>query len=369
MFSRLIDHHCHGVSPANLDRAGLEALMSESHRPASPFFGSQFDKPLGLALRRHCAPVLGLEPMADAAEYAEQRQSLGADEVNRRFLRATGVSEMLIDTGHRRDDILGCAEMETLSGVPCPEVVRIEAVFESVVDADDPLTAFAEALHGRTANAVGLKSIVAYRAGFRIDQTRPLQSETRAALDRWRIMRDGDGPQRLEDPVLLMHALWTGLDLAAVRKLPIQLHVGFGDRDIAMPDCDPTHFTPFIAAAEDREVPVTLLHCYPFEREAAWLAEVYSNVFFDVGAVLNYTGPSAVRVLRDAMEMGMFSKQLYSSDAFGLAELHHLGRVQFEAALNKVLSGWIADGACTLRDADRIAEMIAWQNAARIYSL
>lgn len=369
MFERLIDHHCHGVSPANLDRAGLEALMSESHRPASPFFGSQFDKPLGLAIRRHCAPLLGLEPMAAPADYAAQRQALGAEEVNRRLLCAAGVSEMLIDTGHRSDDILDCTGMAALSGVPCPEVVRIEAVFESVADADDPLAEFAEVLHGRAADAVGLKSIVAYRAGFSIDQARPSQSDTVAALDRWRINRAGDGPKRLEDPVLLMHALWIGLDLAAERKLPIQLHVGFGDRDIAMPDCDPTHFTPFIAAAEERAVPVTLLHCYPFEREAAWLAEVYSNVFFDVGAVLNYTGPSAVRVLYDAMEMGMFSKQLFSSDAFGLAELHHLGRVQFEAALNRVLSSWIADSACSLRDADRIAEMIAWQNAARIYPL
>ncbi|MEM9659674.1 MAG: hypothetical protein AAF961_15040, partial [Planctomycetota bacterium] len=39
---------------------------------------------------------------------------------------------------------------------------------------------------------------------------------------------------RLEDPVLLRFALWCALDLAAPAALPLQLHVGFGDRDIFM---------------------------------------------------------------------------------------------------------------------------------------
>ena len=77
----------------------------------------------------------------------------------------------------------------------------------------------------------------------------------------------------------------------------------------------------------------------------------------------------AIRTMEQALEMGPFFKQLYSSDAFGLAELHYLGRVQFERTINKVMSQWLSDGDVTLRDADRIIQMISHENADRIYHL
>ena len=39
-----------------------------------------FDSMLGLAVRRWCAPVLGLEPHASAEDYLTRRQQLGAGE-------------------------------------------------------------------------------------------------------------------------------------------------------------------------------------------------------------------------------------------------------------------------------------------------
>ena len=73
----LIDHHCHGVVPQDLDLARFEALMSESYRPA-PSGTSQFDKPLGLVVRRFCAPMLDLEPFCSGHDYVERRRALGA---------------------------------------------------------------------------------------------------------------------------------------------------------------------------------------------------------------------------------------------------------------------------------------------------
>jgi predicted TIM-barrel fold metal-dependent hydrolase len=371
LFGDFVDHHCHGVVTAALERPRLEALMSEAHRPASPYFGSQFDKPLGLMVRRFCAPVLGLEPLAPAADYAARRLALGPDEVNRRLLRAAGVAEMLIDTGHRAAEIADPEAMAALSDARAREIVRIEAVMEAAArgagSAAEALDAFDAALAERAAGAAGLKSIVAYRASFALDQSAPSRAAALAAMGGWLGEGAAEGLSRLSDPTLLRHALFTGLELCAARRLPLQLHVGFGDRDIAMPRCDPTVFAPFIEAAEAREVPVTLLHCYPFERDAAWLAEVYSNVFLDVGAVLNFTGPSARRVLADAMEMAPFSKHLYSSDAFGLAELHLLGRIQFERAFRAITDGWIAAGDATAADVERLARAVAHGNARRIY--
>ena len=57
----LVDHHCHGVVPGDLDRRSFEGLISEGFEPA-PEGGSHFDSPVGLAIRRWCAPVLELPP-------------------------------------------------------------------------------------------------------------------------------------------------------------------------------------------------------------------------------------------------------------------------------------------------------------------
>jgi hypothetical protein len=69
------------------------------------------------------------------------------------------------------------------------------------------------------------------------------------------------------------------------------------------------------------------------------------------------------------MEVAPFTKQVYSSDGFGAAELHYLGAQHFRAGLARVLDGWLTDGGCTLDEAVRIATLISSENARRIYPL
>jgi predicted TIM-barrel fold metal-dependent hydrolase len=111
------------------------------------------------------------------------------------------------------------------------------------------------------------------------------------------------------------------------------------------------------------------LHCYPYHREAAYLSDVFPHVSFDLGLALTFAGASAGRIVAEAMEVAPFTKQLYSSDGFGAAELHYLGAQHFRAGLTRVLGGWLADGACTLAEATRIATLIASENARRVYPL
>jgi hypothetical protein len=77
----------------------------------------------------------------------------------------------------------------------------------------------------------------------------------------------------------------------------------------------------------------------------------------------------AADILGEAMEMGKYSKLLYSSDAFGLSELYYLGARQFRLALRRVLDRWLAEDACSLQDAEEIIRMVAQENARRIYPL
>lgn len=366
----LIDHHCHGVSPAELDYKVFQAMFSESYLPPPPGT-SEFQKPLGLVIRRFCAPVLDLEPLAGGEAYVARRLELGAAEVNRRFLTGSGLDSLLVDTGHRSDAILTCQGMAKAAGRPAHEVVRIEAVAEEVaksgVSAGDFPDAFAAALEARAKEAVGLKTIVAYRTTFRIDQSAPAKAQVIGAAGDWFRKAAETGRWRLENSVVVRHGLWVGAELCRARKLPLQVHVGFGDPDIHMHACDPTHFTDFIAAMEKWQVPVTLLHCYPFQREAGWLSEIFQNVYYDVGCVQNYTGPSSADIFGEALEMGKFTKQLYSSDAFGLSELYYLGQLLFRRGVKQRLDRWIAEDYCTVKEADEIVRLIASGNARRIY--
>ncbi|WP_158967225.1 amidohydrolase family protein [Chachezhania sediminis] len=369
---RYIDHHCHGIVDADLTRPQLEALMAEAHLPA-PDGCTQFDKPLGLLVRRYCAPVLGLDPFASPEDYVARRTELGGREASRRLMQGAGMTELLIDTGHRSDTILDVPQMAEITGCATQEVIRIEAVMEAAAkqagSAEELVSLFAEMMEAFARDAVALKSIVAYRVTFDIDQTRPDAGAVVKAAGDWLAALEAGESRRLDNAVLIRHALFMALDICVERDFPLQLHTAVGDLDIDMPKCDPTVFVPFIKQAEAMKVPLTLLHCYPFVQQATWLAEVFQNVYFDVGFTLNFTGPQAIRTMEQAMEMGPFFKQLYSSDAFGLAELHYLGRIQFERMMDKVMGQWLADGDITLKEADRIIDMITHGNAARIYRL
>ncbi|KIF00409.1 hypothetical protein PL81_41375, partial [Streptomyces sp. RSD-27] len=57
------------------------------------------------------------------------------------------------------------------------------------------------------------------------------------------------------------------------------------------------------------------------------------------------------------------------AESSGLPELHAVGALAFREALGRVLGGWVADGAWSLRDADRVAGMLAAGNARRLYRL
>ena len=123
----LIDHHCHGITGKDLDYVNFQKFISESYRPP-PEGTSDFQKPVGLAVRRFCAPLLDLEKGVSGERYVRRRQELGPDEVNRRLMRACGLSHLLIDTGHRASIIVDVPAMGAIADVGAPVLVRNDDV-------------------------------------------------------------------------------------------------------------------------------------------------------------------------------------------------------------------------------------------------
>jgi predicted TIM-barrel fold metal-dependent hydrolase len=371
---RLVDAHCHAVAAGPVDDAAFPLWASEASMPA-PAGVSYLDSQLGVALRRWCAPALGLSAGAPLPEYLDRRRALGAGEVTRRLLTAARLAHLLVDTGLRGAaapgrglapaDLLEPPALGAAAGAAVGEVVRLEYVAQTLVcTAVGFGDAFRDALAEAVTGAVAVKSVLAYRHGFDIDPTRPSAAEVRTAAGDW--MRECDaGRPRLTDPVLLRHLLWCGVDTG----LPIQVHTGFGDRDLALTRADPALLQPFCAAVEPTGVPLVLLHCYPFHRQAGWLAQVYPHVYLDVGLTITHLGARAGAVLAECLELAPFGKVLYSSDAYGLPELYLVGAAQFRHFLAALLDGWVAGGALTGGDAERIAGLIGAGNATRVYNL
>ena len=372
----LTDHHCHGVLRSCGD---VEALLSEADGAAADG-GLAFDSLAGLAFRRWCPPLLDLSPHAPVEDYLARRGALGDTEVTRRFLAACGLGALCVDTGYAPGGLLSPAETAGFAGAAAFEIVRLEQVAESLAASGTGAAGFADAY--RTALAervaspaaavpvVGVKSIAAYRVGLALDGRRPSDAEVAAAAGHWLDAADAAGalgaaPPRLADETLHRFFIWCGADLG----LPIQFHVGYGDRDIDLNKCNPLLLTDLLRALEPAGVPVMLLHNYPYHREAGYLAQVFPHVYADLGLATHNVGSRAPAVLAEALEMAPLRKFLFSSDAFGLPELYYLGTLLFRQALSLFLQARLVADDVSHADAERITRLIAVENARRAYRL
>ncbi len=367
--TNFVDHHCHGVVAHETDRLGFENLITESNWQA-PQGTTYFHSQLGVQILNRCGPLLDLEPGVSPEQYLARRAELGAETVNARFLRAAEIDRYLIETGYRGDDILQPQEMADVAKATADEVLRLERLaeitIEQVQSGREFIQKFGDELSKAARAIVGVKSIAAYRGGLEFDPSRPSEEEVAAAADAWKArIQASDGEIRLEDSTLIRHGLWSAVDLG----LTIQFHIGYGDPDVDLHRCNPLLLTEWLRLTRESGSRVTLLHCYPYHREAGYLAHVFPHVYCDVGLAINYVGARAPEIIAESLELTPFDKALFSSDAFGASELYFLGAELFKLGLATVLDQWCETQAWSYRDAENLVESICGANAVRAYSL
>jgi hypothetical protein len=322
----LVDHHAHGIlraPPRTLDE--FRGLFSESEDPRQwPHVAT------GVTYRRvvrALAAFFGCEPTEEAV--FAHRLSLEPLEYAGALLRATGTDVLLVDDGFPpADESVEWAELGGVAGASSAPVMRIERVFaESGLDGVRRAVASA-----REDGFVGLKTIAAYRGGLDL----ALVGDD---------VRDG---------------LLAALEVNAEDPLPVQVHCGFGDADLSLPLARPGLLKPLIERFDT--TPFVLLHCYPFVREAGWLAHVYPNVWFDLSLTIPHVSQAETAV-REALELAPVSKLLYASDAARAPELYFVASIWWRDALAAVLPE--LSGA----DAERDARAILRENAVSLYRL
>jgi hypothetical protein len=311
----LVDHHAHGIlyAPPSLDE--FRGLFSESPDPCQwPHVAT------GVTYRRairELAAFFDLE-RTEAAVY-EHRLRSEPDDYASALLRATNTELLYVDDGFPAPgEGTPWQELGRLAGCEARPVLRIES--------RDAETVREEVATARERGFVALKTIAAYRGGL----------------------------DRLAEPVL--GALEANEETGT--PLPVQVHCGFGDSDLWMARADPSHLKP--AIERFRATPFVLLHCYPFVREAGWLAHVYGNVWFDLSLTIPHVSRPA-EMVRQALELAPVSKLLYASDAARTPELYYLAAKWWREALAEVLPELLED------DAEPAARRILRENALELY--
>jgi predicted TIM-barrel fold metal-dependent hydrolase len=325
----LVDHHAHGIlrdPPRTLD--AFRGLFSESEDPRQwPHVATAVTYRRAIRLlARH----LDCQPTEDAV-YA-RRLATDPAAYAAGLLRATNTEVLLVDDGFPpAHESVNWAELGSLAGCTARPVLRIERV-AAEAGTDGVREAVTSA---RASGFAALKTIAAYRGGLDLDRLGAG-------------VRDG-----------LLAALEANAATGA--PLPVQVHTGFGDADLSLPLARPGLLKPLIERFD--ETPFVLLHCYPYVREAGWLAHVYANVFFDLSLTIPHVSRPAV-ALAEALELAPISKLLYASDAARTPELYLLGATWWRDALAAVLPELLH--ASEVEDA---ARMILRENAVALYGL
>jgi predicted TIM-barrel fold metal-dependent hydrolase len=249
----------------------------------------------------------------DAREYASA------------LLRATNTEQLYVDDGYPpAGEGTSWHELGELAACEARPVLRLERVAE-----EEGSEAVQDAVAAaRDRGYVGLKTISAYRTGLELERLREFVVPALEANE------------------------------ATGAPLPVQVHCGFGDWDLYLARADPTHLKPLLERF--RETRFVLLHCYPFVREAGWLAHVYGNVWFDLSLTIPHVSRPA-EMLREALELAPVSKLLYASDAARTPELYYLAAKWWREALAEVLPELLDD------DVEQAARRILRENARKLY--
>ncbi len=367
-----IDHHVHQpwrgrhtLTVAEFRRPFTEASLSGTwERHVGSLIGYRW-------MVRELARVLGVAPTEETVVAA--RNALPEADYHRLLADHAHLGACYADDLFDLGNCLDVGEWAALLARPVVRLLRVEVfVQEGFADCPDLDAALArltaEIAAAPSHGIVGLKSIAAYRTGLAFAApTATSRQQAAAAYARLRAERLAGGAGRIADKALVDLIVWSALEAAIPQRLPMQFHVAFGDDDIVLTQNDPTLMRALFAHEPFRVLPFVLLHCYPYHRQAGYLASIYPHVYVDLGLTIPIVGPGAARILAETLELTPTSQLLASTDGHMTPEFQWFGVFLWRWALARVLNEWADSNIIGTHDALTIASAVMRDNALGIY--
>ncbi|GFQ00888.1 protein flug, partial [Phtheirospermum japonicum] len=205
-------------------------------------------------------------------------------------------------------------------------------------------------------NIVGFKSIAAYRGGLEINTN---ISKTEASEGLNDVLRAGK-PVRITNKNFIDHIFIHALEVAQYLDLPMQIHTGFGDKDLDLRLSNPLHLRNLLEDKRFSKCQIVLLHAsYPFSKEASYLASVYPQVYLDFGlAVPKLSFHGMLSSVKELLELAPIKKVMFSTDGCGFPESFYLGAKKAREIVFDVLRDSCIHGDLTISEAVQAAKDI-----------
>ncbi len=373
---RAIDNHAHSISADYLKvcpEKEFFAFLTESSQPRMKEMACR-----SLNAEQLKAELYRSFNLSNFDDYMALRAGSAHVHLNQLFDLA-GLDTLLIDDGFSRG-FLDLAAFSSISGNRrIFRVFRLEALFEEAIKGEDTFAGCLALVKARLSNlckseikTVALKSVLAYRGGLslstklaELESFDDLSSLTDAEYVKFRgsLLKSGRIDSSLAPLYLLLLA--EAFRFARAEQLPVQIHCGLGDDDALLEESNPLRLQPFIRALSRlAKLPkLVLLHTFPYVKEAAYLASMYEEIYFDLSLCSFLAAPALAQGIKEALAMSPYEKLLAGSDGHSQPESHFWGMFNYRSALGEALQG------CQASLREKITESVLCQNASLLYRI
>ncbi|THU69241.1 hypothetical protein C4D60_Mb08t12330 [Musa balbisiana] len=304
-------------------------------------------------------------------ELESHRKSSGLLSITAKCFEAANVSAVLIDDGILFDKMCDL-EWHKSFAPAVGRILRIEHLAETILnDVRIPHLLFSSILLPQKSvvadKIVAMKTIAAYRSGLQIDtEVSKADAEKGLLAD-----LNAGRPVRIKNKSFIDFLFICSLEVATSFDLPMQVHTGFGDKDLDLRQSNPLHLRKVLEDKRFSKSQIVLLHAsYPFSKEASYLASVYSQIYLDFGlAVPKLSVQGMIASLKELLELAPIKKVMFSSDGYAFPETFFLGAKRAREVVFSVLSTACDDGDLTLPEALEATEDIFRRNSLQLYKL
>ncbi|RWR93822.1 Amidohydrolase 2 [Cinnamomum micranthum f. kanehirae] len=339
---------------------------------------------------RDIARLYGCEATLSGVE--THRKSSGLHSICSKCFEAAKISAIFFDDGFESDK-MHAFEWHSCYAPAVGRILRIERLAEQILDEEMcqskwTLDKFTDAFMTKLKSyplhfpleqvsalvivtvadkVVALKSIAAYRSGLEIDTHVSKKDAEQGLIE----VLSARKPVRIQNKGLIDYIFTRSMEVSLSFNLPMQIHTGFGDKDLDLRLCNPLHLRTLLEDNRFSECRIVLLHAsYPYSKEASYLASTYSQVYLDFGlAIPKLSVQGMISAVKELLDLAPTKKVMFSTDGYAFPETFYLGAKRAREIILSVLSTACDDGDLTIPEAIEAVEDIFKQNACRLYDM